>query len=109
MIAEVTFDVEAHIVALAQVPPADEHSFLLSTTMAPSKDKAAADATVATVGYEDDANKQRESKTPAKAQQPAQSRKAALSAYMTIAAAAFGLISDGCTCKVCVQSTLSTY
>ena len=105
MIAEVTFDVEAHIVALAEVPPADEHSSLLSTTMAPSEDKVAADATVATVGYEDDANK----KTPAKAQQPAQSRKAALSAYMTIAAAAFGLISDGCTCKVCVQSTLSTY
>ncbi|KAI0721315.1 MFS Git1p-like glycerophosphoinositol permease [Cerioporus squamosus] len=63
--------------------------------MASSEDKVAAGTTIATVGYEGGANEQKESTTPVKAQQPAQSRKAALSAYMTIAAAAFGLISDG--------------
>ncbi|RPD64897.1 MFS Git1p-like glycerophosphoinositol permease [Lentinus tigrinus ALCF2SS1-7] len=63
--------------------------------MASSEDKVAADTTVATVGYEGDAKQQDERTAPAKAQQPVQSRKAALSAYMTIAAAAFGLISDG--------------
>ncbi|TFK89640.1 MFS Git1p-like glycerophosphoinositol permease [Polyporus arcularius HHB13444] len=63
--------------------------------MASSEGKVEADTTVAAVGYGDATKEQNESTTPIKAQRPAQSRKAALSAYMTIAAAAFGLISDG--------------
>ncbi len=68
--------------------------------MASSEGKVEADTTVAAVGYGDATKEQNESTTPVKAQRPAQSRKAALSAYMTIAAAAFGLISDGCGYKV---------
>ena len=61
-------------------------------------EKLPADASVAAVNYEGDARDVQETK-PAPTQR--QSKRASLSAYMTIAAAAFGLISDGCTSKLC--------
>ena len=70
--------------------------------MADSPQKAA-DASVPVVAYEVEA-KQEHNQIDSAPVQPQHShevsKKAALSAYMTIAAAAFGLISDGCMCKV---------
>ncbi|KAI8980690.1 MFS Git1p-like glycerophosphoinositol permease [Trametes punicea] len=56
-----------------------------------------ADANLAVVDYDSkqDAKSTPRKEAPVKAQSGALSRKASLSAYMTIAAAAFGLISDG--------------
>ena len=72
-----------------------------TTAMSAATSEKAADANVGVVPYEtsaDDRNGQDLDKAAAKPQPSgAMSRKAALSAYMTIAAAAFGLISDGCT------------
>ena len=63
----------------------------MSSPAVPAK---SADASVGVVPYEGGEIKEDQKlATP----RTAQSRKAQLSAYMTIAAAAFGLISDGCT------------
>ena len=62
--------------------------------------QTAPDAGVPVNSYEGE-GKQQQARASAKPVQPsAVSRKATLSAYMTIAAAAFGLISDGCMCQI---------